>query len=254
MFELISSNFLALFSNPSLFGILLAVVFGAIWLLGYWPPLFKEPNLWVLFIAGAILTWVAVWFIQSPLQILTGQLLASTVNTETLNSWLLLFAVPQILLSGLVQEGSKMIPMLVYWFRSGKEISPSRGFIIGAVTGAGFAILEAQWIHNNIFASGWTWQQVQTMGFIALTPFWERFFAVGLHISLSAMLGYGLAKGRGWQVYLLVSLLHAVVNYSSVLLQTGILSMVAVEIYIAVIVIIITMMTLWRYYRELAAE
>jgi hypothetical protein len=37
--------------------------------------------------------------------------------------------------------------------------------------GAGFAIFEAQYAHNFIFAYGWTWEWVQAYGFVALLGF-----------------------------------------------------------------------------------
>jgi len=50
---------------------------------------------------------------------------------------------------------AKMVPVPVYWWRSGKNIDPKLGLVIGAVAGAGFGIFEGQWQHNVIFASGW---------------------------------------------------------------------------------------------------
>jgi len=49
------------------------------------------------------------------------------------------------------------------------------------------------WVHNAIFASGWSWEAVQTGGVIALAGFWERFFTLAFHIAVSALAGYGLA-------------------------------------------------------------
>ena len=154
--------------------------------------------------------------------------------------WLLLAGIPIILLSGLVQEGSKLVPVVVYWWRKGRNIDPKLGLVIGAVAGMGFGVFEAMWAHNNIFAAGWTWEAVQTGGVVALAGFWERFFAVALHIGISALAGYGLAKGWGWQFYLLASFLHAFNNYCVVLFQSGIFTIVHVEIYAAVVAMLVT--------------
>ena len=167
--------------------------------------------------------------------------------------WILLAAIPQILLSGLMQEGSKLVPVVVYWWRSGKNIDPKLGLAIGAVAGAGFAIFEAQWALNAIFASGVTWAAVQSGGFMALLGFWERFFVVAAHIAFSALAGYGLAKGWGWQFYLIASVLHAVLNYSIVLLQAGLFTVLHAEIYIAVIAVLVTAWALWLRWRKTAA-
>jgi len=169
--------------------------------------------------------------------------------------WILLAGIPQILLSGLVQEGSKLVPVVAYWWRSGKNIDPKLGLAIGAVAGAGFAIFEAQWAHNLIFASGVTWEAVQTGGFMALlySGFWERFFTVAAHIAFSALAGYGLARGWGWQFYLIASFLHGLLNYSVVLLRAGLFTTLHAEIYIAVIAVLVTAWALWLRWRKRTA-
>jgi RsiW-degrading membrane proteinase PrsW (M82 family) len=165
---------------------------------------------------------------------------------------MLLASIPQILLTGLVQEGAKLVPVVVYWWRSGRSIDPKLGLVIGAVAGAGFAIFEAQWAHNLIFASGWTWASVQAGGFMALIGFWERFFTIAGHVAFSALAGYGLARGRGWQFYLIASALHALLNYSIILLQVETLSILQAEIYIAVVAVAISVWALWLRWRRTA--
>jgi hypothetical protein len=44
--------FVSWFANPSLIGIGLALAFGTIWLVGYWPPLFRRPWLWAVLVGG----------------------------------------------------------------------------------------------------------------------------------------------------------------------------------------------------------
>ena len=256
MIDYMVSFFESFFQNPSASGtylaiaIGLAIVFGAVWLAGYRPPLFKKPWLWAVLVGSAFLTLAAISFIQIPLQVWAGQALGHFWSQEVLIRWILLAGIPSILLSGLVQEGSKLVPVVVYWRRSGKNIDPKLGLAIGAVAGAGFAIFEAQWAHNLIFASGWTWASVQAGGFMALLGFWERFFAVAAHIAFSALAGYGLAKGRGWQFYLIASGLHALLNYGVVLRQAGLLTNLHVEIYIAAIAVAVTVWALWLRWRK----
>jgi len=250
MLEQMVSFFVSGFANPSILGIGLAIVFGAIWLAGYWPPLFKKHWLWAVLATSAILTWAAVAFIQIPLQLWTGQVLNHFWSQEILMSWLLLAGIPAILLSGLVQEGSKLVPVVVYWWRKGRNIDPKLGLAIGAVAGVGLGIFEAQWVHNTIFASGWSWEVVQTGGVVALAGFWERFFTVGFHIAVSALAGYGLAKGWGWQFYLLASFLHGLLNYSVVLLQSGLITVIQIEIFVAVWAVLVTGGALWLRWRK----
>ncbi len=231
MIEKLVDFFVSWFANPSLLGIGLAIVFGAIWLAGYWPPLFKKGWLWAVLVSSAILSLAAVSFIQIPLQVWAGQALGRFWSRGILMSWLLLAGIPQILLSGLVQEGSKLVPVVVWWWRKGKNIDPKLGLAIGAVAGLGFGVFEAVWARNQIFAAGWSWEAVQTGGFVALA-------------------GYGLAKGRGWQFYLLASFLHGFLNYSAVLFGAGIFTVVQIEIYVAVVAVLVAGGTLWLRWRK----
>jgi len=242
--------FISFFQNPSALGIGLAVAFGAIWLACYWPPLFKQIWLWAVLVSSAILTLAAAAFIQIPLQAWTGQALNHFWSQEILLRWILLAGIPQILLSGLVQEGSKLVPVVVYWWRRARYSDPKLGIAIGAVAGAGFGIFEAQWVHNTIFASGWTWQAVQTGGAMALAGFWERFFVVAAHTAFSALAGYGLTKDWGWQFYLIASFLHAFLNYGAVLKQSGLMSSLQVEIFVAVLAVLSTTWALWLRWRK----
>jgi RsiW-degrading membrane proteinase PrsW (M82 family) len=220
--------------NLMLIGILLALVFSAIWLCAYWTPLFKKPWLWAVAVASAFLTLLAITFIQIPLQHWVAQALTNNYSQQILFDWLLLAGLPNILLSGLVQEGAKMVPMVVWWWRSGRNISPRLGLAIGAIAGAGFGIFEAVWVHNRLFAAGWTVQALQQHGFLGIAGFWERFFAIGLHIGASALAGYGLAKGKGWQFYLIAAGLHALLNYGVLFVQRGDFTIVQVETWVAV--------------------
>jgi RsiW-degrading membrane proteinase PrsW (M82 family) len=236
--------------DMALIGIGLGLGFGVIWLLGYWPPLIKKPWLWSVMTVSAFIPWVAVAFIQIPLQLLTGQAMVQIWGQETVIKWILVTGIPSVLYSGLVQEGAKLIPMVVWWWREDKMIGPKMGLIIGAIAGAGFGIFEAVGAHNRILAAGWNWTAVQSSGLIALTPFWERLTAVALHISMSALAGYGLAKGWGWQFYLLASFIHAFNNYAAILFQSGTITIIQVEMYATVVAVLVMGSVLWLRWRN----
>jgi RsiW-degrading membrane proteinase PrsW (M82 family) len=235
-----------------LLGIALAFAFGAAWFVPYWTPILKKPWAWAILVGSALLTLLAVTFVQIPLQWWASQALGHFWSQETLLDWLLLAGIPTILLSGLVQEGSKLVPVVFYWWRKGRNITPRMGLIIGAVAGLGFGVFEAVWVHNIILASGWSWAAVQTGGVIALAGFWERFFAVAFHIAASALAGYGLAKGWGWQFYLIAAGLHALLNYSVVLLSLGVFGTVGIEVYAAVVASLVAAFVLWLRWRRMA--
>jgi len=67
MIDYAVSFFKSFFQNPSAWGIGLAIAFGAVWLAGYRPPLFKKPWLWAVLVGSAFLTLAALCFIQIPL-------------------------------------------------------------------------------------------------------------------------------------------------------------------------------------------
>ena len=230
-------------------GIVLAIVFGGVWLLGLQPST-KKPGLWVVAIISAFLTLLAMTFVQIPLQYYTGQAINSLWTIDTISDWLLLVGIPSVLISGLVQEGAKMIPIVFWWLKSGRKITPKEGLIIGAMAGAGIGVFEAVWVHNQIFMYGWTWDAISRDWIAALIPFWERLWAIALHIGAAALAGYGLAKGKGWQFYLLASVLHSVTNYVVLPLQKGMLTSNQAEIYVAVIAGAIMLAVFWLRWRK----
>ncbi|MGD9143340.1 MAG: hypothetical protein PVG61_05790 [Dehalococcoidia bacterium] len=233
----------------------LAVAFGAIWLLLHWPPLFNNRWLWAVGVFSAFFTVLAIVFVQVPLQHWVGQVLTHFWDQVTLFDWLLLAGIPTLLLSGLVQEGAKMVPIVFWWWRSEKSLTPRMGLAIGAIAGAGFGIFEAFWIHGRLFMSGWTVDAIANDGFLGIAGFWERFFVLGFHIAASALAGYGLAKGKGWQFYLIASGLHLLLNYGVVFYQKGYFSLVQTETWVAgIAVLVATTVLMIRWQRDLDEE
>lgn len=242
--------FLSFFQNFTMVGFILAIAFGVIWLAGYRPPLRRHPWSWGILISSALLTLTAISFIQIPLQYLVGHTLSRFFSNQTLVAWMLLAGIPGIALSGFIQEGAKMVPLVVYRRLREERLSPRLGLCLGAVAGVGFGIFEANWIHGLVLSSGWSWQTVESSGLMALTPFSERFFAVAFHTGASALVGYGLARGRCGQFYLIASLLHAGLNYSTVILQSGIMTTIVIEIFITVWALGVSGAALWLRWRQ----
>jgi hypothetical protein len=243
-------NITDFFADPSVRGIGLAIIFGAIWLIAVSPLKLNRLSTWLVFAGGVIVFAPSIAWIQVPLQNLAGSLMIKWVGMNTYVQQLLFTSIPVILISGLVQEGAKLFPTAIYWQWHHKDISPVLGLTLGALAGAGFGILEALWINDIILASGWNFGMVQTYGFIALAGFWERFFTVCFHISIGAVAGWGLAKGWGWQFYLVASIAHALLNYSAVLAHAGILDDLGIEIFIAVCAVIVYGIVLWLRWRK----
>jgi RsiW-degrading membrane proteinase PrsW (M82 family) len=239
----------------------LAIVFGAIWLLGYWPPIFKKIWFWPVLIGTAALTLLAITFVQIPAQYYLSQIYTDKLATQTIMDWYLLLGIPLVLISGLVQEAAKSLPVAVWWWGGKRTFSPKMGLIIGAVAGAGFGIFEAFWLHSRVFASGWTTQVIAQNGFDGILPFWERLFTVGFHMGASALVGYGLAKGKWWKYYLVAAVLHGLVNYSSIFLNyflnvRGVtwLKISYVEFYIAFVALAVMAVVMYLRWRKDRAE
>ena len=234
-----------------LIGIGLGIVFGAIWYATYWTPILGKPWPWAVLISSIILSWTAVAFIQIPLQIWTGQALNFFWSQEIIMRFLLIAGIPQILLSGLVQEGSKLVPVVIYWWRKGRNINPKLGLVIGAIAGLGFGTFEAVWVHNLTFISGWSLQTAESTGLmVALIPFWERFFLVSFHAASSAIAGWGLAKGWGWQFYLLTTFTHGIINYGVAIFRIGAINQVQLSIYVVAWALIVTAVALWLRWKK----
>ena len=226
--------------------IVLGLVFGAVWLAFYLPPLFKKPMLWVVAVVSAILTWSAVAFVQIPLQYWYGDGISHFLSQTVILRWYLMAAFPLVLLSGLVQEAAKLVPTLVCWWRSKRTLTPKMGLVIGAVSGAGFGVFEAIWVHNQIFVNGVSWSVVDNYAL----GLWERIFAVAFHVAVSALTGWGIAKRKGWLFYIIAAFLHGIVNYSVILIDDNKMTATQSEIYLTVIAVVTTAIVLWLRWRK----
>ena len=133
------------------------------------------------------------------------------------------------------------------------------GLIIGAVAGAGFGICEAHRALNYIFASGWDPNYMQ---FDVVNGFWGIFFTVAGQVAFSALAGYGLARGWGWQFYLIASSLHGLLFMA----RSGLFPICATAssphfeyslgapVYTAVLAVAVTAWALWLRWRKGAAN
>jgi hypothetical protein len=250
MFEYMIGTFVSYFSNLSVIGIVLAVFFGALWLACYRPPVFKQYWLWAVLVGSALLTLIAIVLIQVPLQTWTIKGLAKVWGEETILKWALLAGLPNIIYVGLIQEGAKLVPAVVYWRQTGKSLSPAMILVVGAVAGAGYGILETQWSLNSIMAEGWTWELVTANGVLALGGFWEGFFMIAFHTGASALAAYGLSKGKAVHFFLLAAFVHIVLQYGILLVQIGSMSFQWAAVYIAIVAVAVAGVALWLRWRK----
>jgi RsiW-degrading membrane proteinase PrsW (M82 family) len=243
------------FLQTTVIGMALAIALGIVWLLGYWPPLFKKRWLWVVLIGSAAITFLVYAFVQIPATIwLRGMLypiwLKPTAFPELqVRSWLLLAEMPVVVIQGLLLEGAKLLPVVIWFWRSSGRPDPKLGLAFGAVAGFGFGVLEAQLglsvstavpFQELVKATGWL---------LTISRFSESFFTLGFHIAATALAGYGVARGWGWQFYILVSFLHALKLYPVVAWHTGSINTVQVEVGIAAVALLATGAALWLRWR-----
>ncbi len=237
--------FVYFFSHPTIWGIGLAIGFGTVWLACYRPPFLSKPWLWAVLVAGAVLSPIAIAVVSYPVRYAVSAGYALLWNPETINRWALLASIPSMFLVGLVREGFKLVPLVVVWWRKGWAVDPKLGLITGAVCGAGFGIVEAMWMHNYIFATGWSWENVRLQGIGQLVGFWESFFVLGSGLASTALVGWGIGKGRWWQFYLAAAGIYLVINYSYVLVRKELVNATQAEFIIAACAVLVTGVVLW---------
>jgi RsiW-degrading membrane proteinase PrsW (M82 family) len=243
-------NISEFFADPSFWGISLAIVFGLVWIVPLAPRKLNLIPAWLVLLLGAAVFAPCIVWLQIPLQDWISDLLIAKMGSEEAMQHLFITSLPIVLMSGIIQEGAKMLPTISFWLFKNRKISPKLGLTMGAMAGAGFGILEGQWITNMIFASGWTFDAARTAGFLGFAGFWERFFTIGFHIALGALTGWGLAKGKGWLFYLIAAILHGLTNYSVVWVQTGRINVIQIESIIAVIAVLVWGFIFWLRWKK----
>jgi hypothetical protein len=223
----------------------LAVLFAAPWLILLAGRRLRRPWLWGMVVLAAVLFPISIAWIQVPIQQGLNRLWLSLFPTATIERFLLLFAVPSIVVSGLVQEVAKFGIGVAGLYVTGERRNARAGLATGAAAGAGYGGMEAFWVFNRIFAAGFTLGTIQLGGISALVVFIERFFTVMFHTGVASLSTYGYATGRPWRFLLMAIGLHSLTNYMAVLLQTGVLSVAGTEIVLAIIAVATVTAALW---------
>jgi RsiW-degrading membrane proteinase PrsW (M82 family) len=223
---------------PQWQSIALAVILTLFWLVWLGRDRLTSPWFWLAIVVAALLFPFSIAWVQVPLQQALNAFWTSVLDTATIQRYLLLIALPSLLVASIVQEGAKLMAAVAVLKISGQGRKPRAGLAFGAAAGAGYGGFEAFWVFNQIFGIGWSWAMVDLAGPAALLGFVERFFTVPMHISTTALAGYGYASGRTWRFYLLAVLIHTAVNFGAVLLQAGFLNMWTVEMWMAVIALL----------------
>lgn len=177
-----------------------------------------------IFLALCVLTAVVLLISTSPelqqaFEAFSRRVLNSVSNPEALlrlyrpllgNPWVIfaLFAG----LCGIIPLIEEALKPLAVWVLGARKLTPAGGFVVGALSGAGFALLETLFSLVSPLGDGWLWLAVGRAG-------------TGLlHITTAALMGYALteawSEGRFLRlglIYFGVVCLHGLWNALSVL-------------------------------------
>lgn len=234
MWSSVWNEFLSFYTNINIGGTVGALLIVAFWILVFRVPIWRKPHLLYVFIGSFLLFGPSIAFIQIPLQ--------NAVNVLFFNIWefpasrmnLLLFGILYVLVAGFVQEGFKFLPVL-FLNKRAEYVSVDDRVNAGIISGAGYGVFEAIWVLSQVFGYGFT----------SVLPFWERFITVPFHMAATGMAAYGLGKKSWWQLFVFASILHALVDYSAVLVNVSLLSAVGAEVYLSIITIGTIGITFW---------
>ena len=231
-------------STLILLAIAFGIVLGGIWLALFWPPMLKKPWLWVVAIGSAFLTFTACAFVQTPLVIWTQEVGNNLWDPAKLGyiDLILLVGIPQMLFVGIVEEAAKFVPVLFYWWGNKRSLTPKFGLMLGAVSGAGFGILETinKINMNSVYRWNWLPQGVGQSGILSSVT------SIIFHTASTALLGYGLTKRKAWLYFMIVVLAHGFGDYVSIILQrNNRLTTIQVDLLDGILLLAITIVVLW---------
>lgn len=228
----------------------LIILYGIIWLAPFLPPVLKNRWLWAVFFGSILIGTAAVSFIQIPLQLALDNpltMLFSGAFNEV--ATICIVGIIMSLFSAFIQEGAKLVPVVLYWWRKKKDITPIFGLILGAIAGAALGMIETFLGQNQLMEIGLD-NLLKNGLFFTVAIFLVRFFSIAFHIGTTAIAGYGLAKGKGWQFYLIICAFHFVFDYITVLLSAKIISFTLAEILLYIISILVIACALWLRWRK----
>ncbi len=153
----------------------------------------------IWFLSIGSVSFLSVFFVQMPLQRLTSRVFALSPVWK---------AMAYAAIAGFVQEFFKFVSAL---YPEGNSTS-------GFLTGMGFGLAEVSFI-------------LLQAPFISFMLVVERIFALLFHCSSSGIVLYFKEKGRFILGYILISLIHAAMDFLAILYHIGLVSIVLAEAF-----------------------
>lgn len=185
-----------------IYGLYLFITF--VWLLFLGRDSYRMGWSYLLFIIGG-LAYPIIYYTQAPLQ----QSYAMNVLGPAMGAGesIVIPAIIPAMITGIIQESLKLIPLLII----ARLIKPKQIALVslGAFIGAGFGFVEACHIVAPMF------QSHTLTGYTLI----ERVFTIMFQMTMGAVLGYGLARDKIWQFWLVAVGLHAFSNYLVIFVQ-----------------------------------
>lgn len=216
---------------------LLFLFFGIMWLVIFFRGALPERKTsYLSAISTGALAFMLALPIQTTMQTYANNLFAS------LGASIWSTGAVVVLISGLVQEGLKMLAVWLNRFIMREAI---RWLPLGLVVGLGFGVWEAWRLVALPLGENGIWFPLAIM---------ERFSAIGLHIGLSFIVAYGLSKGRPWRYFLLAAIWHGAVNYLVVLYQGRLIGLWPTEIGSFIMAFAALVFASWLFRRAQAQD
>jgi len=211
---------------------LIFLLIGAIYTLPFIRKAYRHFEVYLALVAGA-LVFLLLDYTQVPLQ----RLYATAVLIPAVKGGasIYLYAIVSALLTGVVQEILKLIPIAAidYWRRPRRGLLPATGLFCGL----GFGIYEAAAITGAAYQSG-------AMPLISWGLF-ERIVTILFHGLTGFILAYGLQRGTKALItaWVVVVLAHSLINYTILFYQKGTVDTGLYEIIIAFFVMVMLLLT-----------
>jgi len=181
----------------------------------------KKPEIYVAFVMGG-LVFMLMGITQIPLQ--KWYSLKYMLPGIEAGGSLYLYAVIPTLISGVVQEILKLIPItILYFFRRPKQ---NLSIVIGIFCGFGFGLYEAGWITGAPYQAG-------TMAIFSWAVL-ERIFTMIFHMTTGAALGYGINRGVKHLsvIWVIMVLVHSFMNYMIIFVQKSVIDIALFELLV----------------------
>jgi hypothetical protein len=190
----------------------------AIWLIFLGRDAYKAGWAYLLFAIGGAL-YPVIYLAQIPLQEFYGRHVLMPALQS--GSSLMIMGLPPALLTGLVQESLKLLPLYLFWIWKKPKVLVL--ISLGAFIGAGFGFVEAGHMTGAIF-------QNRLMASLSLG---ERVFTILFHIVMGTLMGYGLVRRQALKFWLAAVAFHTFGNYLVVFVQTKDVTIKNLEIILA---------------------